>query len=538
MKRTWKITLTVLGIILAVGIALFIGADVIVSRIAKKEVNKALANLPGCEASCGDIHVRLFSGIASVSDLRFSYRGETVIRKDTVRPGVTIEVERIDVGRVFYSLLLRKKALVHSLTVVRPQVELWMDEKHPELCFPQLPQDTTPKTFPLAKAELMTLAIQNASLALHSVRTKLDVAADSCSLEVHDLAYDTAFSYCDSVYLFYLAHAAVTTPDGRIRIDTRDLAHANQGSLYVGTTRIANTMPKMKLGDIVREPVTWIDMTIASVSTSPFNPVRKALAKDMSLESAEAVVAQMNVFRDTRYKPKTPYQTPQQALMAIPVTFNVKHVDAAIEHLFIELASTEKNIGHLSLQDIHAKVDNVTNRRGATLRLEGGCPVDKGGATAKATLTMDRESTFYSRMHVTDVNVSFLSPFIRPLVGMTADCMIDTLDTEYTGNTTEAKGSFRMLYKGLEIMVHKDDDIPYKIITRNANTFTALGNALIPKSNPTAVDIRPRAYEVCWKYDPWQPWPLYLFGPCIDGVKKTFLPGLYVHTQINKTFKN
>jgi len=538
MKRTWKITLIVLGTLLAVGIVLFIGADVIASRIVKKQVNKQLAALPGVEASVGDVQICLFSGIASVSDLRFSYRGETVIRKDTVRPGVNIEVERIDVGRIFYAMLLRKQALVYSLTVSTPRVELWMDEEHPELCFPQFPQDTTPKVFPLAKAELMNFALENASLALHSVRTKLDVAVDSCSVEVHDLAYDSVFSYCDSVYTFYLAHAAVKTPDGRIAIDTRDIAQANQGALQVGPTRIANTMPKMKLGDIVREPVTWIDMTIASVTTSPFNPVRKALAKDMTLESAEAVVAQMNVFRDTRYKPKSPYQTPQQALMAIPVTFAVKHVDAAIQHLFIELASTEKNIGHLTMQDIHAKVDNITNRRGATISLEGGCPVDKGGATAKAKLTMDRESTFYSRMHVTDVNVNFLSPFIRPLVGMTADCMIDTLDTEYTGNTTQAKGSFRMLYHGLEIMVHKDDDIPYKIITRNANTFTTLGNSLIPKSNPTKLDIRPRAYEVEWKYDPWQPWPLYLFGPCIDGVKKTFLPGLYVHTQINKSFKN
>lgn len=533
MNRAWKITLIVLGAVLAFGIAAFIGADVIVSRIAKNQVDKALAELPGCEVSCGDIQIRLFSGTASVKDLRFDYRGETVIRKDTVRPGALIQVERIDVGRIFYSMLFRKQALVHSLTIVRPQVELWMDEEHPELCFPAFPQDTTPRPFPLAKAELMRLSVENASLALHSVRTRLDVTADSCSLTVHDLAYDSVFTYCDSLYMFYLAHAGVTTPDGRVHIDTRDLAQVDQGALYVGTTRIANTMPKMKLGDIVREPVTWIDMTVESVTTCPFNPVRKALAKDMTLESLEAVVAQMNVFRDTRYKPKTPFQTPQQALMAIPLTFTLKHVDASIQHIFIELASTEKNIGHLTLRDIRAKVDNVTNRRGATLRLSGSCPVDKGAAQATARLTMNSESEFYAKMHVTDVNVSFLSPFIRPLVGMTADCLIDTLDTEYKGNTTRAEGSFRMLYHGLDILVHKEDDIPYKIVTRNANTFTTLGNTLIPKSNPTAVDIRPRAYQVEWKYDPWQPWPLYLFGPCIDGVKKTFLPGLYVHTQIN-----
>ena len=537
MKKGTKIFLIVLGIVLGIGAIGFITADVIVTYVVKQQVNNALAQMPAeyGEVSYDGIHVRLFSGTAGIHNIRYAYKPENA-------PGVEIKVGHIEVGRLFYTPLIHKKVIVSDLRIFDPSIELWMDEKHPELCFPKIEKsqkskDESPQPFPLKRAELLNLRIYDACFALHSVRTKLDVVADTLSLTVHNLAFDSIFHYNDSSYRFSLAHAAVLIPDGRVRIETRDLEQENQGALSIGRTRIAHTMGKKKLADLVREPVTWIDMTIASVTTCPFNPVRKALQQDMTLQHIEADVAQMNVFRDTRYKPKTPFQTPQQALLAIPVTFTIQQVDASIEHLFIELASTEKNIGHLTLQNIHAQVDNVTNRRGATMRLSGGCPVDKGNAKAKASLTMDRASTFYSRMHVTDVNVNFLSPFIRPLVGMTADCMIDTLDTEYTGNTTEAKGTFRMLYHGLEISVHKDDDIPYKIITKNANTFTTLGNSLIPKSNPTIVDYSPRAYEVSWKYDPWRPWPLYLFGPCIDGVKKTFLPGLYVHMQTNKSFK-
>jgi hypothetical protein len=115
---------------------------------------------------------------------------------------------------------------------------------------------------------------------------------------------------------------------------------------------------------------------------------------------------------------------------------------------------------------------------------------------------------------------------------MTCDCHVNRIDVAYKGDKTKAKGSFCMQYQGLDVLVHKEDNIPYKIITDNADLFTGIANSLIPKSNPTAVDIRPRKYAVEWTRDLNMPFAFYLFGPCIDGVKMTMLPGLYVHKQI------
>ena len=95
-----------------------------------------------------------------------------------------------------------------------------------------------------------------------------------------------------------------------------------------------------------------------------------------------------------------------------------------------------------------------------------------------------------------------------------------------------------MQYKGLNVKVHKEDQVPYRIITKYADVFTSLANTLIPKSNPTAVDIHPRSYSVEWKNDAWAPYTLYLFGPCIDGVIKTMLPGLFVHKQTKEVHGN
>ena len=448
-------------------------------------------------------------------------------------------MDRIAVGRIFYSLLLDKQIYINDVRIVRPAMELWLDEQHPELSFPQF-KDTTLRQGGewLKRAELDKLHIKNAAFSLHSLSSKLDLAVDTVGLTVHDLVYDSTFHYNDTMYAFSLGNARVLMPDGMIRLETSGIEHANQGELKVGRTRICHTMPRKRLGDIVREPVTWMDMTIESVTTAPLNPIHKAMNKDFNLDHLSAVVASMDIFRDERYAPKAPFDMPQNILTSLPAVFCIKHVDAGIRKIDIEFASTNVNCGRLKLRDIHTLVDNVTNKRGATMYVNGHCPISKNGhAIAKMNMSMDKSCQWLLDLHATDIDIDYLNTFVRPLVGITADCHLDTLDMHYTGDNQLAKGTFRMLYHGLKVKVHEEDDIPYKIVTKNAKAFTTLANTLLPKSNPTAVDIRPRAYEVEWKRDEWKPFPLYMFGPCIDGVKKTFLPGLYVHKQVKNKKK-
>ena len=535
MKKGSKIALIVLAVFVAILTAAFVCADIIVSRIVQQEVAKSMEAAPGCEAHCGDIHIRLFSGTVSVYDLYFAYKGEPIHAKDTVAPGIKIAVERVDVGRIFYSALLKRRVLVSDLRIKEPEVELWLDEKHPETCFPQM-HDEHVDTVNLwmESAKLLDFTIKEADLRLHSVRTKLDLDIEDCTIELHDLAYDSVFHYCDSVYSLELEKAIVMIPDGSMRIQTEDLKHKDQGEFRLGETRIANTMPRKRLGEMVKEPVTWMDMQLESVTLSPLNPIRKALAKDLNLESIQVKVKKMDIFRDERFAPKKPFGMPQEALMAVPMKFKVGSVDASIQKIDIEYASTNINCGKLQLKDIKANVANISNAKNATMRVKGSCPVEEGKATAEMTMTMNKACDFTTKLHCANVDGAFLNSFIRPLVGISFKLQIDTLDTEYAGNSEKATGTFRLLYHGLEVKVHKEDDIPYKIVTRNADSFTTIANTLIPKSNPTAVDIHPRAYQVEWTRDVWKPFPLYMFGPCIDGAKETMLPGLYVHKQVNK----
>lgn len=468
----------------------------------------------------------------SIGATRFSYPpADGSIGK---APGTDIQVEQIHIGPLSYAMLLEKQALMGTVRVVNPRVELWMDESRPELSFPKFEKKNKRKNKKIEVASLLELAeleclqVENASLALHSVKTKLDVAVDSCSLELHQIIYDHSFCLSDSLYRFALGHADILLPDGSMRIETNAIRTENGGPLTVGATRIAHTMGRMELGNIVQEPTTWIDMSMQRLVTSPLNPIRKIMAKDYTLDHAEAVFTEMDILRDLRYQPKHPFIMVQEAFRDIKTPFLIRRVDADLKHINIDLTSTDINCGNVQFSNVSATAENITNYRNEAVRINGLCPVGKGSVQIGINFLANSLCEFETRMHAESVDASFLNSLIRPLVGMTCALSIDTLDTRYRGNIYKASGTFRMLYHGLKAKVHKEDDIPYKIVTRHAGIITAASNTLIPKSNPLTPHGKPKAYTIEWKRNEWKPTELYIFGPCIDGIKKTLLPGLFI----------
>lgn len=328
--------------------------------------------------------------------------------------------------------------------------------------------------------------------------------------------------------------ASIITPDGLMRIDVNSIEHHDQGPLFVGATHLENTLKKKKLGDYLKEPVTWISMQIDSVSTSPFNPFRKAMAKDWTLDRLNVVVSEMDIFRDARHKPVRPFVMPQEPLMAIPTVFRINRADAVIKKMNIDLSSTDINNGHLTLGDLSATVTNITNRKGQTMHFKGGGPLGTGKAEAAFDMTMDANNTFAISLKATRLNANMLNSFVRPLVGISFDVPVDILETHYKGDRDRAAGTFKMLYHGLEVEVHKEDNVPFKFVTQNANTITHIGNKLLPKSNPKKPGEAPREYNVQAKRNPWKPVALYFFMPTIDGAIKTFLPGLFLSHKIKQ----
>lgn len=548
MKKPVKITLWTLGVVLGLFAAAVVTTDIWVSRLVHREVKDAFEDIPDVEASIGDIHIFFLSGTAIVEDIYFATN--SINRNDTLQsgqrmPGLAINVPTLTVGHISYRKLFREKHLhVSSLTADNPSFVCYLDEKHPEAILPALPKDTTLEDAGqwLKLADLRKIRVNNAHAELYSLNTSLELNIDSLTAQVRDFRYDfgdSLFTYNDSVYEVSVGEASVVIPDSLSSLKIHGFRTKNQGPFHLGYTRYRNTVSPRKLADMHNEPTTWMDLELNSLSTSAFNPLHKILDKDYTLDSLHANVRRMHVHRDARHAPKEPFPIPQDILRRIPEYFCIKQATAVVHKIDIEVTTSDVNCGKLSLNDIHARLDNITNKTGAVWYNRLHAPFGKNGIVdAKFNMYIDHDARFDISISGTDAELQDLNPFIRPLVAITCDCHINKIDANYSGDRQKAKGEFCMQYKGLNVKVHKEDQVPYRIITKYADVFTSLANTLIPKSNPTAVDIHPRSYSVEWKNDAWAPYALYLFGPCIDGVIKTMLPGLFVHKQTKEVHGN
>ena len=540
MKKTTKIALWVIGSFVVAIIVALLSVNIWVTVLVQKKVHKAVEKIPNADAMVGNIFLSLLSGSAIVTDITFATNSLAI--EDSVsgvrQPGLAIHIPTLSIWNINYYELLRHNHLAaYKITLDDPGVIVYLDEEHPEALLPALPKDTTLEKAKqwLDSADIYHLEIENLKAKLHSTHTPLLLEVDSLNVKCRDLRYnftDSVFAYNDSVYSLTIGSFVAKLPDAVSELEAHQVATSDQGPVKLGYTRYRNIISAKKLADLYREPTTWIDLELNGVSTSSINPIRKALAKDFTLDSLRADVKRMHVFRDARHKPKTPFLPPQDYIEKSPVDFSIKHINALAHKVDVEFASTNINCGELHVKNVRADLSNITNKRGAVWNCNAKAPFGKqGNVDAKFLMTLNKAANFELQMKAQNVEINDLNTFLRPLVGITCDCHINQLDADYKGNRSIAKGEFCMQYTGLHVKVHKEDDIPYKIVTKHADTFTNLANSLIPKSNPTAVDICPRSYMVEWKRDEWSPYPLYLFGPCIDGVIKTMLPGLFVHKQ-------
>ena len=343
MKKSVKITLCVLFSVVALGVALFLSADIIASTLVRKEVSKAFENIPDADAEVGKIYLNLISGSALVKDISFSTHS------------LSIRIPSLAVWNVDYLALLKHRRLeILGISLDDPEVVIYMDENNPEAFLPTLPKDTTLEKASvwLQSIRVRHIDIDRFSAKLHSTSSPLAVKADTLSLECHNLMYDFAdsvFSYNDSVYSLSLAAAYIALPDGMMEMEVHDLNTADQGPLNLGYTRIWNCISHKKMVELLHEQVTWIDLELNSVTTSPFNPIRKALAQDCTLDEIQADVRCMHVIRDARLAPKVPFVTPQEFLRSVPLTFAVKKVTSVTHKLDVELYTTDINCGKLRL---------------------------------------------------------------------------------------------------------------------------------------------------------------------------------------------
>lgn len=543
MRKSVKIVIWIVGGILIAAVLALISVDIWASSVANKAIREAIAKVEGSETvmRTGDIHVGLLTGMVHVQDIYLaSDTGTFDTSEPRKRPGMEVHVPHLTLELINYYELIRHRHLdLHAISVYNPRIVVWLDEKNPEACLPVFPVDTT---FDLSRAlsgiDIGRVRVHHASGELVSVSSPLHAKADSLSVKVRDLHLNTAdmqFTYNDSIYYLSADQLYLCLPDGSKELSVSNLHTEDSGPISIGTTRLRDLFSNTKMAKKAHEPIVWIDLTLNSLRTSPINPIRKALAQDFTFDSVYADVQRMHVISDERYPLTKPERTPQKVLMSIPATFAVNSVHAFVHTIDVALTLDGEQYGKLQLKDITAQLNQVTNRKNAVWKSLVSAPMGKGHIEATFAMHMNRNSDIDTEIYGEDFELNILNPFIRPIVGLTFESHVDKLEACFNGDHAEANGEFLMMYHGLEVAFHKDQEISIEVIKKFGKTIEGFANNLIPKSNPTAVDIEPRRYKVSWKRDEWKPYPLYVFGPCIMGVVETMLPGLYAHKQIRST---
>ena len=220
--------------------------------------------------------------------------------------------------------------------------------------------------------------------------------------------------------------------------------------------------------------------------------------------------------------------------MQIKLPIKIDAINAKLKTLDVGVLCSDKNLGKMQIKNVSATISDFSNKRGGTTVINAIAHIGDGKVNGNIKMHMNKAGKFDIEIKGKDINTSELAQMTRPLAAIELNCAIDSMHLKYSADNERLGGNVLFAYHGLKGKVYGADDIPFKIISKNAGALEYFVNHLIPKSNPRAGLKEPLAYRVEYVRKDMQPVPLYLVMPVILGAVQTFLPGFFVSKKVNK----
>lgn len=535
--KALKITAIVFGSLVLVHGAISLAVNHVLHTHIEQRLVEQVQVLDGKTIRYGKINMSPISRAISIENLYFNSTAGDSLIADSL--GFEVAVDRVRVLKVdFWDLLFRKDIIIRSVVIQHPQMSLHLSE---ELFHPQSTSISAGEEMLsfVARLNVDNVRIENAAVHWRMLDSHLHLDVDDIDLAVDNLDFDFATqtaSYNDSTYAVSLSGIRILTPDSLTFLSVEKLESKNAGPIVIKNFHEHCTVGYRELANRSHLPETWTAIDVPLVETSPINIIAQILSQKVTVDTLKAIVSDMEVFEDLRYPNVDPYLMPQQILMAVEVPLKVKYIDASIDSLHYTMAATDFHDGTLEIVNIKARIKDFGNRNRDEFRVAGSASFPGGGrANLQLTMKMNKACDWSIKLSGKGLKGSAFNGFLRPLFGLGVNLDIDEIKADYKGNKSTAAGDFKMLYHGLEILTFPGESA-YDIINRNAKAIKDLGNAFLPKSNPTLLkgsdgslpSERPREYNVKAERDPMKKVPVYLLSPIFDGLKKTMLPGLYI----------
>lgn len=540
LKKGVKISLWIVGILAALVILFITCADVWTSRYAEKIVRQQLekAELP-VAIDFKHIHVLLMTGCVDVEGVVVQC-GELKDENKKILDTLSVQIPHVVVSNVRYGQLIRKQIVsIQRVDVVKMSATTKLSQAKVALKTDSLSVTLRNLSYDIKDSTLainqLGVGLMNATI--HMAKEKINFEMDSLSVGLNDLFYnikDSTFGYNDSVYNLNVDCFKVKMAQTMMGIEAKKVFTENGGEITMGQTRIWNTCGRRDLAPKKKEPATWIDLHLNSVVISPLNPFRMDFSKGIAINQITVNGDRFEAFRDARLAPTHAYPMPQTVLMQIKLPIKIDAIDAKLNTLDVGVLCSDKNLGKMQMKNVTASICDFSNKRGSTTVVNAIAHVGDGKVNGAIKMHMNKAGKFDIEIKGKDINTNELAQMTRPLAAIELDCAIDSMHLKYSADNERLGGKVLFAYHGLKGKVYGADDIPLKIISKNAGALEYFVNHLIPKSNPRAGLKQPLAYRVEYVRKEMQPIPLYLVMPLILGAVETYLPGFFVSKKINK----
>jgi hypothetical protein len=214
----------------------------------------------------------------------------------------------------------------------------------------------------------------------------------------------------------------------------------------------------------------------------------------------------INVHMD-RNAPPNPYskkgQYPHQLLQRAPFTIVVKRVNAADATMVYTEANDRTGLtGKLTFSSIRGHIDNVTNDI-LSLSRSRECIVDVHSGVMKTGNMhavfrfnlQDRAGAFSVKASITNLDAAQLQPLAKAMTATELQSFnMQRLDYSITGNENSGRGSLRMKYDDMDILLHRVEQ-DKSLNKRGFLSFLA-NRLVIYKENPMKDDAERTADNI------------------------------------------
>ncbi|MBR1565062.1 MAG: hypothetical protein IJ650_06930 [Paludibacteraceae bacterium] len=540
-KKQHIILWSVLGGVAILLSVIISSADVIVTKIADRQLRNVLSKTDKVEVTYDKLHVLLMSGTVGLDNVTCRIPMQDSLTG--VKAEQLIKIEDVDIRGINWFRLRKKQLKILSVRLKSPEAQLVLPPKElKKKKDTTQPADSSVQRLPDSPAHQFTVSIdrvrvKNASVSLTRLGDKFALHADSITVKANDLSYDVAtkqLAYNDSVYSLSLGNFSMLSADGLFELLIKELDTKDAGKINIEGLRAHNTCKPAALSKAKGKlAVTWVDASIMKLTTSSVNVIRQARNKSVNIDSIAITGKRVEIYRDTQFPPKTPYGMPQEGIMKIPMPVEVGTIKVSLPQFDVALTRDGNHVGKLTLDHLHLNAASFNNKQGNTLKAHLTGKLGEGGADMNLTLRNDKACTFTFNFLGKDVSTEQLNSFVHPISGASISANIHSVEIKTKGDKQFNKGTFCMLYDELTAHITKED-APIERLAKNAGVINFFAPAIIQKQNPRSHNHEPFTPEINIARDPQKNFASYLMSPFMDGVMHTVFPD-YIYQSIMKS---